>query len=32
MSTLTLDAQALYQELLNGVRPLLKPETSLVGV
>jgi len=32
MSTLTLDAQALYGELLAGVRPLLKPDTSLVGI
>lgn len=32
MSTLTLDAPALYAELLAGVRPLLKPDTSLVGV
>jgi pyrimidine operon attenuation protein/uracil phosphoribosyltransferase len=32
MSTLTLDAQALYAELLAGVRPLLKPDLSLVGV
>ena len=32
MSTLTLDAPALYTELLAGVRPLLKPDTSLVGV
>jgi pyrimidine operon attenuation protein/uracil phosphoribosyltransferase len=32
MSTLTLDAEALYVELLNGVRPLLRAETRLVGV
>ena len=32
MTTLTLDAAALYTELLAGVRPLLKPDTSLVGV
>ncbi len=32
MSTLTLDAEALYLELLAGVRALLRPETHLVGV
>ena len=32
MSTITLDAAALYAELLAGVRPLLRPDTSLVGV
>lgn len=32
MSTLTLDAEALYAELKAGVRPLLQPETSLVGI
>jgi pyrimidine operon attenuation protein / uracil phosphoribosyltransferase len=32
MTTLTLDAQALYSELLAGVRPLLKPDLSLVGI
>lgn len=32
MSTLTLDAAALYTELLAGVRPLIKPDSSLVGV
>ncbi len=32
MSTLTLDAEALYVELLKGVRPLLRPDTRLVGV
>ncbi|MBZ4211640.1 MAG: bifunctional pyr operon transcriptional regulator/uracil phosphoribosyltransferase PyrR [Rhodoferax sp.] len=32
MSTLTLDAEALYLELLAGVRALLRPETRLVGV
>ena len=32
MSTLTLDAEALYVELLAGVRALLRPETRLVGV
>jgi len=32
MTTLTLDAEALYIELLAGVRGLLKPETQLVGV
>jgi pyrimidine operon attenuation protein/uracil phosphoribosyltransferase len=32
MSSLTLDAEALYAELLRGVRPLLTPETRLVGI
>jgi pyrimidine operon attenuation protein/uracil phosphoribosyltransferase len=32
MSTLTLDAQALYGELLAGLRPLLRPDLSLVGI
>jgi pyrimidine operon attenuation protein / uracil phosphoribosyltransferase len=32
MSTLTLDAEALYRELLAGVRPLMRPETVLVGI
>jgi pyrimidine operon attenuation protein/uracil phosphoribosyltransferase len=32
MSTLTLDAEALYVELLAGVRALLRPDTRLVGV
>ena len=32
MSTLTLDAEALYVELLVGVRALLRPDTRLVGV
>ena len=32
MTTLLLDAEALYAELREGVRPLLRPETSLVGV
>ena len=32
MSTLTLDAEALYVELLAGVRALLRPEMRLVGV
>jgi pyrimidine operon attenuation protein/uracil phosphoribosyltransferase len=32
MSAITLDAQALYNELLAGVRPLLKPDTSIVGI
>jgi len=32
MSSLTLDAEALYLELLAGVRPLLRPETVLVGI
>ena len=32
MSSLALDAQALYGELQRGVRPLLEPETRLVGI
>jgi pyrimidine operon attenuation protein/uracil phosphoribosyltransferase len=32
MSTLTLDAQALYAELLRGVRALLEPDMELVGI
>ena len=32
MSSLTLDAEALYRELLAGVRPLLQPETVIVGI
>ncbi|WP_374567877.1 bifunctional pyr operon transcriptional regulator/uracil phosphoribosyltransferase PyrR [Ideonella sp.] len=32
MTTLLLDAEALYAELRQGVRGLLKPETSLVGI
>ncbi len=32
MTTLTLDAEALYRELLHGVRRLLKPGGVLVGV
>ena len=32
MSTLALDAEALYDELLAGVRPLLRGETVLVGI
>ncbi|MCA3236664.1 MAG: bifunctional pyr operon transcriptional regulator/uracil phosphoribosyltransferase PyrR [Curvibacter sp.] len=32
MSTLALDAEALYAELQRGVRGLCKPETRLVGV
>ncbi|MFT3719334.1 bifunctional pyr operon transcriptional regulator/uracil phosphoribosyltransferase PyrR [Pseudorhodoferax sp.] len=32
MSTLTLDAEALYAELLRGVRPLCGPDTRLVGI
>ncbi len=32
MSTLELDAQALYGELLHGVRSLLTPEMQLIGV
>jgi pyrimidine operon attenuation protein / uracil phosphoribosyltransferase len=32
MSTLALDAEALYAELLSGVRGLLKPGTELLGV
>ena len=32
MSTLSLDAEALYAELLGGVRLLLHPDTALVGI
>ena len=32
MSALALDAQALYQELLRGVRSLCTPDTRLVGI
>jgi pyrimidine operon attenuation protein/uracil phosphoribosyltransferase len=32
MSTLRLDAEALYAELLAGVRALLRPDTALVGI
>ncbi len=32
MSTLTLDAEALYRELLRGVQGLCTPDTRLVGV
>lgn len=32
MSTLLLDAEALYGELLAAVRPLLQPDTALVGI
>ena len=32
MSTLTLDAEALYAELLRGVRPLCTPDIQLVGI
>ena len=32
MSTLALDAEALYLELLNGVRAMLRPGTRLIGV
>lgn len=32
MSSLHLDAEALYASLLTGVRPLLKPDTALVGI
>jgi pyrimidine operon attenuation protein / uracil phosphoribosyltransferase len=32
MSTLTLDAEALYTELLGGVRQLLQTDTALVGI
>jgi len=32
MSTLTLDAEALYRELLRGVRALCTPDTRLAGV
>ena len=31
MSTLRLDAEALYAELLGGVRSLLRPDMALVG-
>jgi len=32
MTTLSLDAEALYAELLAGVRSLLQPDTALVGI
>jgi pyrimidine operon attenuation protein/uracil phosphoribosyltransferase len=32
MSTLSLDAEALYAELLGGVRMLLQPDSELVGI
>ena len=32
MTLLQLDAEALYQQLLRGVRPLLQPDTVLVGI
>ena len=32
MGTLSLDAEALYAELLGGVRQLLQPDTALVGI
>ena len=32
MSTLSLDAEALYAELLGGVRMLLQPDSALVGI
>ena len=32
MTTLHLDAEALYEHLLRGVRPLLQPQTVLVGI
>ena len=32
MSMLSLDAQALYSDLLSGVRSMLQPETVLVGI
>jgi pyrimidine operon attenuation protein / uracil phosphoribosyltransferase len=32
MTTLLLDAEALYADLREGVRPLLKADTSLVGI
>ena len=32
MSDLTLDAQALYTDLLQGVRMLCRPDTRLVGI
>ena len=32
MSALALDAEALYQQLLRGVRSLCQPQTRLVGI
>ena len=32
MTTLSLDAEALYAELLAGVRMLLQPDAALVGI
>ena len=32
MSTLHLDAEALYAELISGVRTLMRPQASLVGI
>ncbi|MFV0681145.1 bifunctional pyr operon transcriptional regulator/uracil phosphoribosyltransferase PyrR [Ottowia sp.] len=32
MSSLALDAEALYADLLHGVRPLVGPDTRLVGI
>ena len=32
MTTLALDAQALYQDLRQGVRPLLRPDSVLLGI
>ena len=32
MGTLSLDAEALYAELLSGVRSLLQPDSALVGI
>ena len=32
MTALALDAQALYQDLLLGVRPLLRPDSVLLGI
>lgn len=32
MSSLALDAEALYSELLRGIRPLLQADTRLVGI
>jgi pyrimidine operon attenuation protein / uracil phosphoribosyltransferase len=32
MTTLSLDAEALYAQLRSGVRPLLRDDTSLVGI
>jgi len=32
MTTLSLDAEALYTELLSGVRSLVRPDTVLVGI